>query len=221
MNHHHPTDDLLLQATRYVLEEMDATERDQFEQLLLEDQPAREAVASAVELLVATQAAREAVADRPMPRGPVSLPSVYSSHRLVWWMSAAAACLLVAAVLTIASRRLPPEGDIAQVTPTDTDQPEIHQANDQDAGKGLAQVWARSLADEPDRANIDRGLWWDMEIAADLTEGGARFEGDDAAENEDELALAPPSWMLTALAAQQEMLRPATDMTEQVEESRQ
>lgn len=214
MNHPHPSDDLLLQATRYVLEEMDTPELAQFEQLLLEDQPAREAVASAVELLVATQAAREIIADRPMPRGSVFRPAVDRSRPVVWWMSAVAASLLVAAVVTIGSRRLPPENDIAQVAPTDTDPLPI----DQDAGKGLAQVWARSLADEPDPADIDRGLWWDLEIAADLAEAGPRLEVE---ENEDELALAPPSWMLTALAAQQEQALPATDLTEQVEESRQ
>ncbi|MEX0791505.1 MAG: hypothetical protein WD045_00110 [Pirellulaceae bacterium] len=220
-DHHSQSDDLLLQATRYVLEEMDAAERDHFEEILLEDQPAREAVASAVELLVVTHAAHKPMADRPTlrspaPRHPADRSTAKHPRRFVWWLSAVAASLLVAAVAWMQSRPVPPQGDIAQVTPEDEDK----------RGNGLAQVWARSLDENHERENVVRGLWWDPEMPVDLaeivTENRPRFEVDPLEDlGEDELASVPPSWMLTALAAQQENLLPATDLTEQQEESRQ
>jgi ferric-dicitrate binding protein FerR (iron transport regulator) len=161
-------------AFRYVAGEMTVEEAAEFECLLSENQPAREAVAAAVQLSQAVElAARNARPDRqevvPAPRGRRVLTW---RQRLIWASIGAAASLLVAWGLQSwrdASRPAPPaHEDLA----------------------GLAVQWRAAGdydADDEDGPANDREP---LESAADARPNAVHDLWDD---------LAAPDWLLAAV----------------------
>jgi hypothetical protein len=149
-------------AFRYVAGEMTVEEAAEFECLLSENQPAREAVAAAVQLSQAVElAARNARPDRqevvPAPRGHRALTW---RQRLVWASIGAAASLLVAWGLQSwrdAGRHAPPaHEDLAGLAVQwraagdyDADDDEVGAMNDREPLESTADARPNAAVHDP------------------------------------------------------------------------
>lgn len=131
-----PSDELVLTALQYIGEELSEDARAAFEARLMNDQAAREAVASAVEVTLATRAAfaddAALVAVREEVRKPVS--------RRGWWNVALAASALAALVLVSKSLELGKRPVKA------------------DRAADLAMAWSEARAEWPTSALTDEQL---------------------------------------------------------------
>ncbi|QDU73982.1 hypothetical protein Pan97_09820 [Bremerella volcania] len=183
-NDEHPQqpadDDRFLEATRYLLDEMTSEEVEQFEADLATDQSLRERLAEAV-LLV--QASYQAYVPHTVSKEPVEVASPIdaapgSGLRLRILLSLAAGLLLF---LASGFAMVAWSGGGSHMAERTVDKEDMQ----------LAAVWVERIEDNTDA----------------LTEQWAELP-DDEDEFIDQLLVStpenPPSWMLKALAAQQE-----------------
>jgi hypothetical protein len=173
MHDDEPThDELAWLAFRYVAGELDAAEQSQFELLLADDQAAREAVASAVEL---SQAAAVALVERPIVRDGRIGNQSSGGARWVWFVAGVAACVAVAVGMVQLSVEPSPtasgEADAlaARWSEVREQAPPFPWADDVDESSAASSDWAVSL---------------------------------DELESQDEEAIAAPDWMLAAVLQQ-------------------
>jgi hypothetical protein len=163
----------------YAAGEMSADEATAFEALLAQDQPAREALARAVELTQAVVSAESLV-----PVVAAKRASSVWSRRLTWMAVGSAASLLVAVLWSSSGLRTYLQGPTAPSGPS------------ADA-RELAQAWSQTR--EQLAQSRDDGLWYLSHLAnaeAETTEVASDF-GDTS----DELftSVDAPSWMTAAV----------------------
>jgi hypothetical protein len=171
-------DELNWQAFRYIAGEMNATEQERFEQLLAEDQPARQAVAAAVELSQASVLAL-GMSQPPVWRAPV-WGGVEQRHRWMGWVVGVAACLaLVAAWL--AQREAPVQSASLQSEALALQWSEVREQQHELADAALADPSPESIlsTDEPEPLDA-----WPLA---------------------DDNAAVAPDWMLAAVFEQREL----------------
>jgi hypothetical protein len=172
-------DELAWLAFRYIAGELHGPELTQFELLLAEDQTAREAVASAVEI---SQATALAFAEQPtVAHGRIENPS-YGVVRWAIWAAGVAACVLVAVGIVQWSVQWP------QVSsPTASGKADALAAR-------WSEVRAEQQADYPWQDDADEP----GEVASDWALSVDELEARDAEE------LFTPEWMLAAVRQQRE-----------------
>jgi hypothetical protein len=160
-------------AFRYVADELSSAQRDEFELRLATDQPAREAVAAAVQLLDSVhQAEVVATAETAKASRPVlhqSATALHSSGRRGGAWVVATAVALVAAVLLAPRAWLGSSSD------------ELARQGAQRERQELATLWTESSAEATDNWSDD--------------------SNDEAAADGDDEALVP-GWLLAALSDQ-------------------
>ena len=169
-----------MQAMRYLLDEMSGDEVEQFEADLATDQSLRELLAEAVLL---TEVTYQASVPLTVSQEPVELasPGEMAPGNGLWLRVALslAACLVIFVV-----------GGVAVVSSAFTTMAPAN-ANLDQADSQLAAVWVEHIEDDAE------GL---AEPWAELPEGEDEFFDQLLVSTPDN----PPSWMLKALAAQQE-----------------
>lgn len=160
-------------ATDYLLDGLTPAQCAAFERRLAEDQPAREALADAVELLAAIVAVEEP------PVGPLSRPR--RRRRRAIEVAACAAAVAACLLLALSWRAMNPN------VPDDRpDDGSVATPEAENAEAELAVAWSQA-----------RGKWA-AEQGADPTDDPADpTEADLVADRPAELE--PPSWMLAAL----------------------
>ena len=164
-------------AVRYIAGEMESDECADFERLLAESQPAREAVAEAVEL---TQAVKVSFETEPVV--PASSPSSYRVSS--WWLGVAmgsAACLLVMLGLQQVTA---PKPDVADSGPAD----ESTNSNHQDHS-ALAARWSE--------VRLTNGDPW-ADLSSEDQFADSLSDWDTDAEQDSQAA---PEWMMAAVSA--------------------
>ena len=163
-----PNEDLDWLAYRYVNDELGEEQRESFEQRLLEDQEAREMVASAVELSHAMHAA-------------VHSNSVAPASAVVWQRVAAAALTVAAAAVALVVLQWGPWQNIAPRQPSLASAPQVPAPSAPDSmdpvqpadpvaavDGALAEMWAMQLAEtEPETPPVDRSTWQESETEDD------------------------------------------------------
>lgn len=178
-------DDRFMQAMRYLLDEMPTEEAEQFEADLATDQSLRELLAEAVLL---TQASYQASVPHTVSKEPIEVASpndtapgnVFSSRVL---LSLAAGLLIF---LTSAFALIAWSGGGSQIAERSVDSDDVQ----------LAAVWVEHIEEDTDA----------------LAEPWEELPEDEDAFMDQLLVSTPenpPSWMLKALAAQQESESPA------------
>ncbi len=193
-------------AFRYIADEFSDAERAEFEQQLADSQPAREAVASAVELTEAI-----AVAGAVEELTVAAAPSVERPHRSRWmrrvaWLSmGAAACLALVFVC---------QGFVIG--------PMVGQQSDESADGGVAVRKTASpdlaIAWSQTRAELEVGSEgsWTWALAADSAGPDDPYIADDLPLSDvlvDEgSTVAAPDWMLAAVSGM--MSKSSTDVKE-------
>ncbi|MFN3148197.1 hypothetical protein [Bremerella sp.] len=173
-------DDRFLEATRYLLDEMTTEEAEQFEAELATDQSLRELLAEAVLL---TQASYQAYVPQTVSKESVEVASPIDAAPgnglLLRVLLSLAACLIIFAVSGLAF----------VLSAFQTSYPAVANVDKEDSQ--LAAVWVEHIDDNND---VLAEQW------AELPEEQDEFF--------DQLLVStpenPPSWMLKALAAQQE-----------------
>lgn len=174
----HSPDELDWQAFRYIAGEMNAVEQERFEELLGEDQPARDAVAAAVELAQASTLALSTAS--PSLAWPPAWRKAEPSKRWMGWVVGVAACLaLVAAWLAL--REAPVQSASLQSEALALQWSEVREQQHELADVALA---------EPSPDNI---------ISVD------EAEPLDAWPLADDDAAVAPEWMLAAVFEQREL----------------
>jgi hypothetical protein len=175
--------DLEWLAFRYVAAELPDDERRWFEEVLAEDQAAREAVARAVELTISVDGSLRGPSVTSSPQHmahPVTLPPrrpVRSAplRRATWLPYAITACLL----LTVAFLALRPAGNRRLPTPA---------PDSTDSTSELAHVWSQARAEllpEP---------------GGELLLAEAKLSEPVANDDPDDKELVTPDWMFAAVS---------------------
>lgn len=173
-------DERFFEAVRYLLDEMTIAEAEQFEADLATDQSLREQLAEAVLL---TEATYQAHVPHTVSKEPVEVASKLDTvpgNRFSWTMLASLAAMLVIA-LTVGTTFYLNDGVQRQIAQPNTNSEEIQ----------LAVAWVQHIEEETEEMDV---LWDELP--------------EDEDESLDQLLAGspenPPSWMLKALAAQQE-----------------
>ncbi|GAA4426800.1 hypothetical protein [Bremerella cremea] len=173
-------DDRFFKAVRYLLDEMSPTEAERFESQLAEDQSLRELLAEAVLL---TETTYQTIVPQTVPMEPVQVASPQDAapwNGYVWGILVTlAASLVVAVTLGISHFGGETSSDLTALSPNDMKDVQVAAAwveNIESQTTDLDGLWEEPLTDETD--SLDQ-------LLAGSTDS-------------------PPSWMLKALAAQQE-----------------
>jgi hypothetical protein len=174
MSHNpHQHEDLAWEAFLYASGEMNAAEMARFEERLASEQPAREALAAAVELAQATSSAI-GIAD-VVPVTPARKQSPQKFRSWVWVALGGAACLAAAASITLLGlghRQQPNQSE-------------------------LAARW--SEVRELNQVSLDGETGEPFEIESFATEAYEDAEVQDGPEGEEEQLATAPDWMLAAV----------------------
>ena len=159
-------------AFRYISGEMAASEADQFESLLADDQAARDAVVRAVELSQAV------LATQSMPQSePIGLLSAVSQgwmQQVTWISTSVAALLLVALALNFGQRPTPRQSDSDDLASAWLDRTADASVSET-SGNGV-------LGDETEFVTTDTPAW--MLEAVRSLHGDGSPESDDASDDE-------------------------------------
>ena len=171
---------LAWEAFRYAAGEMNAAEGEAFEQLLADDQAAREALAEAVELTQAVHVSYEA--EPAMPLAALQPGGRYGA----WWMGVAlgsAACLFI--MLGVQQIQQSQRDIVSNEPAVETDVPEK-------ADGALAARWSEIRESQRDYQPWSE-VALDDELSADnLTPWSVEEESDQPA---------APEWMMAAVSA--------------------
>ena len=182
-------------AFRYVAGEMSADECAEFETRLADDQAAREAVASAVELTQTMACAANDSCDIAAPEIVVRKRGrAVRGRRLLWVGLGAAACLTLVVLL----RGVFDVRDIA-----DSNSNPTRRARDSQPQQ-LALVWSQTRQVE------------ESDVAADQDADEEATPVDDAASADDRAML--PSWIVAAVTESEKSPRPDRDPADDLEE---
>jgi hypothetical protein len=179
-NHLQPND-LAWDAFRYAAGEMDAAEAAQFEERLAVEQPAREALAAAIELAQVSCLAMSGTGILPVPS--TSMPSPKRKRNWLWPALGAAACLAaVACVAALGVGDWNAHRELAR-----------SQAKQNELAARWSEVRELAAADLTESESDDP-----LEALAEIDMADADQPADEDAAADDQLALAP-DWMLAAV----------------------
>lgn len=188
-----PNSELEWQAFLYVAAEMSPDECDAFERRLLDDQPAREAVARMVELTQTLSAA-----DNSMSRliaQPAQHPVAPWWHPVAWMSVGALACVLF--VVLVSPRMLRPiAGPVGNSSPRfsrNIATPELASA-----WLHVRQEFALSPGEEME-SPTEEGTSGESEVTEVPNNDDESGSHDDPPSNSEGLSLLPPDWMVTAV----------------------
>lgn len=191
-----PTDDLDWLAFCYAAGDLDATAAEHFEARLADEQPAREALARAVELTQTVAAAQV----QPCLAAPAALTKTHWQTRLSWMaIGGLAAALMIMAWTSVVG----PSWKQARTTLASRS----HQH--------LAQAWTQTRQQMAVPATEE--VWSDFDLPPEADEWLADSLAADSLAVEAELHQAP-SWMMAAVyASARPSDSPSTETTERLE----
>ncbi|MGY8768141.1 MAG: hypothetical protein ACKVH8_06900 [Pirellulales bacterium] len=179
------TSEIELTALLYLSNELSEAEFNQFEDLLVSSQAAREVLADSVELIQSTYACQDSLQPSTSLR-PKRSASYHDSlkSKLGWISVGVAACLV--GVFSVSSffpnqNQIDPSTTTASHSSADTDQ--------------LAQLWIDYTQNPDHLANADRDPILDLNSDLDFTDEIA-FDTDM-----EQLTSTPPDWMLAAFTS--------------------